>query len=110
MDVKIKKGDTVRVINGLQEDQGKEGEVIKVLPKEGRVVVQAVNMRTKHQRQVQSQGRTIAPGKVRFEGPIALSKVMVVCPKCKKATRVAVHRDGDKAVRFCKKCQSPIDD
>jgi large subunit ribosomal protein L24 len=110
MNVKIKKGDTVKVISGLLEDQGKEGEVIKVLPTEARVVVQAVNVRTKHQRQSESQGRTIAPGKVRFEAPIAISKVMVVCPKCKKPTRVAIHREANVSVRFCKKCQSPIDD
>ena len=61
-----------------------------------RVVVQGVNMRTKHQRQVQTQGRTINPGKVRFEAPIHISNVMLVCPKCSKPTRVALSRDGEK--------------
>jgi len=110
MNVKIRKGDTVEVICGREEDKGRRGEVIKVLVDDGRVVVQGINVRTKHQRQVQSQGRTISPGKVRFEGPIHVSNVMLVCPKCGKATRVAVSRTEDgKAQRVCKKCQALID-
>ena len=62
MKVKIRKGDQVEVISGRLDDKGKRGEVIKVLPDEERVVVQGINMRTKHQRQVQSQGRTVNPG------------------------------------------------
>ena len=66
MKVKIRKGDTVEMISGRQEDKGKRGEVIKVLPDEHRVVVQGVNMRKKHQRQVQTQGRTLNPGNYRI--------------------------------------------
>jgi large subunit ribosomal protein L24 len=110
MRLKIHKGDTVEVITGRDEDKGKRGEVIKVLPDEGRVVVQGVNVRTKHQRQVQSGGRTVNPGRVRFEAPIHLSNVMLVCPKCSKTTRVGLTRDGEKATRVCKKCQALIDD
>jgi large subunit ribosomal protein L24 len=109
--IKIKKGDTVEVISGREEDRGKRGEVIKVLPNEGRVVVQGVNMRKKHQRQVQTQGRrNLAPGIIEFEGPIHLSNVMVVCPRCGEPTRVGVQREEDgQAVRVCKNCQSLID-
>lgn len=110
MKVKIRKGDTVEVISGRSEDKGKRGEVIRVLPEENRVVVQGVNVRTKHQRQVQSQGRTINPGRVRFEAPIHVSNVMVVCPKCGKATRVSFTRDGETAARLCKHCQASIDE
>ena len=111
MNIKIKKGDTVEVISGREEDRGRRGEVIKVLPDDGRVVVQGVNMRKKHQRQVQTQGRrNLAPGIIEFEGPISLSNVMVVCPKCGEPTRVGVQREEDgKAVRVCKNCQSVID-
>ena len=56
MKVKIRKGDTVEVISGRLEDKGKRGEVIKVIPDEKRVVVQGVNIRKKHQKQVQTQG------------------------------------------------------
>ncbi|NPV86820.1 MAG: 50S ribosomal protein L24 [Anaerolineae bacterium] len=110
MKVKIHKNDLVVVISGRAEDKGKRGEVIKVLPEEKRVVVQGVNLRTKHQRQVQAQGRNVSPGKVRFEAPIDISNVMLICPKCGKATRVGISRDGDKAARVCKKCEAPIDD
>ncbi len=110
MKVKIHKGDTVEIINGRTEDKGKRGEVIKVVPDDNTVVVQGVNIRTKHQRQVQSQGRTINPGKVKFEGPISLSNVMLVCPKCNKATRVGLSREGEKVQRICKKCESILDE
>ncbi len=110
MKVKIRKGDTVEVISGKADDKGKRAEVIRVLPDENRLVVQGVNMRTKHQRQVQTQGRTLNPGLVKFEAPLHISNVMLVCPKCGKPTRVAVNRDGEKAVRVCKKCQASIDE
>jgi large subunit ribosomal protein L24 len=110
MKVKIRKGDTVEVISGRSEDKGKRGEVIRVMPEENRVVVQGVNIRTKHQRQVQSQGRTINPGRVRFEAPLHISNVMVVCPKCKKASRLSLQREDETARRICKRCQASIDE
>ena len=110
MKVKVRKGDTVEIITGRSEDKGKRGEVIRVIPEESRVVVQGVNVRTKHQRQVQSQGRTINPGRVRFEAPIHISNVMMVCPKCGKPTRLSIHRDGDVARRVCKHCDASIDE
>jgi large subunit ribosomal protein L24 len=110
MKIKIRKGDQVEIISGQQDDKGKRGEVIKVLPAVGRVVVQGINMRTKHQRQVQSQGRTINPGKVRFEAPISISNVMLVCKKCNKASKVELVRDGNKTKRVCKSCNVMIDD
>ena len=110
MKMKIRKGDTVEIISGRSEDKGKRGEVIRVELEESRVVVQGINMRTKHQRQVQAQGRTINPGIVKFEAPVHVSNVMLVCPKCNKPTRVAVNRDGGKAARMCKKCNESIDE
>lgn len=110
MKVKIRKGDTVEVIAGREEDKGKRGEVIKVLPEEHRVVVQGVNLRTKHQRQIQAQGRTVNPGKVRFESSIDISNVMLVCPKCNKPTRVGLSRDGNRVQRVCKECAALIDE
>lgn len=110
MKVKIRKGDTVEVINGRSEDKGKRGEVIRVEPDENRVVVSGVNIRVKHQRQVQTQGRTINPGRVRFEAPLHLSNVMLVCPKCGKTTRLSYQREGDASRRVCKRCQAVIDE
>lgn len=110
MNVKIRKGDQVEVITGRTDERGKRGEIIKVLPDEHRVIVQGINMRTKHQKQVQSQGKTIKPGKVRFEAPIDISNVMVVCPKCGKATRVELSHNDGKSQRTCKKCNALIDE
>ena len=110
MKMKIRKGDTVEIISGRSEDKGKRGEVIRVDLDENRVVVQGKNMRTKHQRQVQAQGRTINPGLVKFEAPVHVSNVMLVCPKCGKPTRVAINRDGEKAMQMCKKCNASIDE
>ncbi len=110
MRVKIRKGDTVEVISGRLEDKGKRGEVINVLLENRRIVVQGVNIRTKHQKQVQTQtGRNINPGRIQFEGPIDISNVMLVCPKCSEPTRVAVQRDEDGTRRVCKNCQALID-
>jgi len=107
--VKIRKGDTVEVISGRLEDKGKRGEVIKVLPEESRVVVAGVNVRKKHQRQVQTQGRTLSPGIIEFEAPMAISNVMLVCPKCDKPTRVSVQRTETEVHRVCKNCGAQID-
>lgn len=109
MKVKIRKGDTVEVISGRLEDKGKRGEVINVIIDERRVVVQGVNIRTKHQKQVQAGNRQMNPGRVQFEGPIDISNVMLVCPKCSEATRVGVQRDDTGAHRVCKNCESVID-
>ncbi len=110
MKVKIKKGDTVEVISGKLEDKGRRGEVINVLPAERRLVVQGVNIRTKHQKQVQTQaGRQINPGRIKFEAPLDISNVMLVCPKCSKTTRVAIQRDESGSHRVCKQCETVID-
>jgi len=110
MRVKIRKGDTVEVISGRIQDKGKRGEVINVMMRENRVVVQGISIRTKHQRQVQTQaGRNINPGRIQFEGPIDISNVMLVCPKCNEAVRVGIQRDEAGAHRVCKSCEQLID-
>ena len=109
MKVKIRKGDKVEIISGRLEDKGKQGEVINVILDDRRVVVQGVNIRTKHQKQVQAGNRQMNPGRIQFEGPIDISNVMLVCPKCGEPTRVSVQRDDDGAHRVCKNCQAAID-
>lgn len=109
MKVKIRKGDTVEVISGRLEDKGKRGEVINVILDDRRVVVQGVNIRTKHQKQVQAGNRQMNPGRIQFEGPVDISNVMLVCPKCGEPTRVAVQRDDEGAHRVCKNCEATID-
>jgi len=105
--VRIKKGDTVLVIGG--RSKGVRGEVIRVLPRDDRLVVQGANLRKKHQKQVQAGGRRMNPGIIQFEAPMHASHVMLVCPKCDKPTRVGVQREEGKARRICKQCQAVLD-
>ncbi len=110
MNVKIRKGDTVIVISGRLEDKGKRGEVIKVLPEDGRLVVSGINIRKKHQKEVRTQtSRALKPGIIEFEGPISISNVMLVCPTCGKPTRVGVLRTETGVQRVCKNCHAQFD-
>ena len=101
--MRIKKGDTVVVIGG--KDKGKKGEVIKAMPKEDRVIVEGINIQTKHQKQT----RTAAAEIKHQEGPIHVSNVMLYDEKAKAATRVGYTKDGDKKVRVAKKSGDIID-
>ena len=110
MRVKIRKGDTVEIISGRLEDKGKKGLVIRVMPDSQRLVVQGVNIRKKHQRQVETQGRrSLSPGIIEFEAPISISNVMLICPACSKPTRVGLVRSDDGVKRSCKQCNSEFD-
>ena len=110
MRAKIRKGDTVEVISGRLEDKGKRGEVIKVLMDIDRVVVQGVNLRKKHQKEMQTQGRRpLSAGIIEFEAPVSISNVMLVCPVCSQATRVGSIRSDTGVQRVCKKCQAQFD-
>lgn len=109
MKFKIRKGDIVEVISGRVNDKGKRGEVIKVYRKEKRVAVQGRNIRKKHEGQIQTQGRTMNPGIIEFEGPMHISNVMLVCPQCDEPTRVGVNRLDNEAHRVCKRCGELID-
>ncbi|NLS85708.1 MAG: 50S ribosomal protein L24 [Ruminococcaceae bacterium] len=98
--VHVKTGDTVMVISG--KSCGQSGKVLQVSPSEDKVIVEGQNMVTKH---VKPRRQGEQGGIVKAEGAMYASKVMPVCPKCGKATRVghAVNSDGKK-VRVCKKC------
>lgn len=100
----IKKGDTVVVIAG--KDNGKKGKVLEVSPKTNRVVVEDVNVLSKHKKPRSAQDKG---GIVKSAHPIDASNVMVVCSVCGKATRIA-HKDVDgKNARVCKKCGASLD-
>ncbi len=104
---RIKKGDTVEVIAG--KDIGQRGEVLSVLPKVNRVVVEKVNIVKKHQKQQQTRSG-VRQGIVQFEAPIDLSNVMLVCKACDQRTRVGFRVDEEgKKVRVCKKCGQDVD-
>jgi len=102
---KIKRGDLVEVISG--KDKGKRGKVLRVIPKEGKVIVEGVNMVKRHQRPIPQLREG---GIIEREAPIYMCKVMVVCPNCDRRTRVGfkILENGDK-VRYCKKCGEIID-
>ena len=100
MKVHVKKNDTVVVISG--KDKGKTGEVLKVYPKTGKVLVQGINIVKKHQKATRNQAESAI---IEREAAINSSKVMLYCTKCKSATRISnkLLEDGAK-VRVCKKC------
>ena len=101
----VKKGDTVQVITG--KERGKSGKILKAFPAKGRVIVEHLNMIKKHtKRRSQGQGGGI----IEREGTIHVSNVMLVCPSCRKATRLGkkLLEDGSKA-RICKKCGEVVD-
>ena len=100
--LKIKKGDTVKVIAGSQKD--KEGKVLAVNQKDGKVVVEGVNMLTKH---TKPSAANQNGGIIHQEGPINISNVMYVHKG--KPTRVGIKMDGDKKVRFAKSTGEVID-
>ncbi len=95
----IRKDDKVVVISG--KDKGKMGKVLVSNPKAGKVIVEGVSVATKHQKP-RKQGEE--GGIIKVETPIYACKVMVICPKCGKPTRVAHKLDAGKSVRVCKKC------
>ncbi len=98
--VHVKKDDQVVILSG--KDKGKKGKVLAVSPKEGKVIIEGCNMVTKHVKPKQ-MGQT--GGIVKAEGALYASKVMLVCPKCGKPTRLAhkILSDGTKE-RLCKHC------
>lgn len=101
----IRKNDTVLVIAG--KDKGKRGTVTRVIPREGRVVVEGVNVVKRHTR---GQAGARQAGIIQQEAPLALSNVVLVCNKCNAPTKVkrAILEDGRK-VRVCRKCNETVD-
>jgi len=102
--MKIRKGDTVLVKIG--KDQGKRGRVENVHPKDGRLVVEGVNMITRH---VKPSAGVRQGGRIQQEAPIHISNVLLICNSCNEPTRIGYHRleDGSK-VRLCRKCKETI--
>ncbi|SRR5579875_1514998 len=118
--MKVRKGDVVHVLRG--KDAGKQGRVIEALPKEGRVVVENINVVKRHRRPRPIQNTTgmggpqmVPGGIVALPAPLPVSNVMVVCPTCKRPTRVGTVektvKDKTVRVRVCKRpgCGQEID-
>jgi large subunit ribosomal protein L24 len=98
----IKTGDTVVLLTGDEKYRGKSGKVLEVSPKEGKVIVEGLNVVKKHMKPRKAGDPS---GIIETESAIYASKVQLVCPKCGKPTRVGVkiYEDGKKD-RMCKKC------
>lgn len=97
----IKKGDLVKVLRG--KEKGKTGRVLRMIYKKERAIVEKVNFIKRHVR----PGHPMAPqgGIIEREGPIHISNLMVVCPKCHKPSRTRNHRlSSGASVRVCVKC------
>lgn len=102
--MKVKKNDTVVVITG--KDVKKTGKVLAVMPKANKVVVEGVNVQSKTRKARSAQETSQI---IKREGAIDASNVLVICPKCNKATRVAHAEIEGKKVRVCKKCGASLD-
>jgi len=99
----IIKGDQVKVLAG--KDRNKTGKVLRVLPKEDKVVVEGINIRKKHvrPRKQGEKGQTIS-----IPAPLHVSNLAPLCTKCGRPTRVGFRFEESKKVRFCKKCKKVI--
>ncbi len=98
----VKSGDTVVVISGKDKDRVKKRKVLSAIPKEGRVIVEGVNMVKRHTKPTQ---KVMQGGIISKESPIAASNVMLVCSRCGKPTRTGKKTlENGKSVRYCKKC------
>ena len=101
--IHVKTGDTVMVISG--KDKGKTGKVLEVSPKEGKIIVEDINIVTKH---VKPRREGEAGGIMKVPGAMYAPKVMLYCSKCKKPTRIAHKVSGDSKVRVCKHCGAEL--
>ena len=101
---RLKKGDMVKVEAG--KEKGKTGMIMKIIGKEGKVIVEKVNFVKKH-RKPDAKGKG---GIVEKEGPLQMSNVMFLCSKCDRGVKVGYKvLDDGKKVRICKKCQEILD-
>ena len=97
--LKIKKGDQVKVLTG--KDRGKTGNVTRVLPGAGKVIVDGVNVAKKHQK---ATNATMQGGIIDKDMPLHISNVAIVCTSCGKHSRIGYRFEGDTKLRVCRKC------
>ena len=101
----LRSGDEVVVISG--KDKGKKGKILKAYPTDGKVLVQGINMVSRH---TKARRNTDQAGILKKELPIIACKVMRVCPKCDKPTRIGRKLlDNSEKTRYCKNCLETID-
>lgn len=101
--IKFKIGDTVKIMAG--KDKGRDGKIEKILPGQSKALIPGVNLYKKH---VKGFG-DVKGGVYDIPRPLGFGKIALVCPKCKKITRIGFKFAGDEKVRICKKCKKEID-
>jgi large subunit ribosomal protein L24 len=102
----LKKNDKVKVISG--KEKGRQGKILKVLTEREAALVERLNFVKRHSRAGAKPGQQ--GGIVEKEAPLSLSNLMLVCPKCSKATRIGIRvLEGGDRVRYCKKCKEQVD-
>jgi large subunit ribosomal protein L24 len=101
--LKLKVGDKVKVLAG--KDRGRDGEIERIYPKKKSALVPGINIYKKHVKGVPGQ----KGGIYEIPRPLDFAKVALVCPKCKKSTRVGFKLIDKKKVRICKKCKREVD-
>lgn len=101
--MKIKKGDTITVITG--KDRGKTGKVLRVFPREERILVEGIALQTKHRRRRQAREKG---QKITIPGKISASNVLVLCGACGKATRVGFQVATSGKLRICRRCKTTL--
>jgi large subunit ribosomal protein L24 len=101
--VSIRRDDEVQVVSG--KDRGRRGRVVRVLPREGRIMVEGVARAKKHSR---PSKRRQQGGIIDIEQFLDISNVQVVCKSCGQPTRVGYRIDGDEKIRVCKKCEGEL--
>jgi len=101
--MKIRKNDTALIISG--KDRGRKAKVITVFPKKRMVSIEGINLRKKHVKPKKSGEKGQI---VEVPGPLDISNVKIICPKCGKATRIGYKKEGKKKYRICKKCGQEI--
>lgn len=101
--MKLKKGDTVLIMTG--KDRGKKAKILKAYPKDGKILVEGINMVKKHQkpRKQGEKGQIVV-----MPRPINASNAKLICPKCGKPSRIGFNVNQKGKVRICKKCQQEI--
>ena len=101
--LKLRAKDTVKVLLG--KDKGREGVIERVLPKKKTLIIPGINMYKRHVKGGQGQKSGIYD----IPRPISVGKVIFICPKCKKTTRIGLRKVGEEKVRVCKKCKKEVD-
>jgi large subunit ribosomal protein L24 len=101
--MKIKKGDTVIVTSG--KDKDRQGKVEKVYRKSEKVLIQGINLYKRH---IKKNEKMPQGGIISVPRPLSVAKVMLICPVCKKPTRIGYRIEKNKKIRICRKCQSKI--